>query len=584
VKRLGTTITETLAVLSAVVLSTRAATPLPADSSPPRQHTQEATQPITAFCIDFNWGEGGPNGFAKPGLWADASPEAHDARRIRGHPAPCRFLRFPQEESHWTRPANQYKSRAMNTTNSTDCNHTTRRAFLMTSGKAAAGAALAAAVARPGYTAENNTLKVALVGCGGRGTGAAANALATQSGPIKLVAMADLFTERLARSLEALQSAANRTDGSADRWIMGVSAAQVDVPPERRFLGFDAYQKAMDCLQPGDVVILTTPVAFRWVHFAYAVAKGLHVFMEKPISVDGPTTRKMLQLGAESIRKNLKVGVGLMCRHCQARWELYDRIKSGQIGDLTLLRTYRLVSPAGFVGPKPDGLSELLYQVQKYLGFMWASGGVFHDYVAHNVDECCWMKEAWPVQAHGSGARCYRGDAVDQNFDNYSVEYTFADGTKLFLNSRYMSGCHEEFASYAHGTKGMAVISTFMHTPAQCRIFKGHNVTKTDLLWGFPQPEPNPYQLEWDHLIDAICKDKPFNEVKRGAEAALVVAMGRKAVHTGQIVTFDEMLKDGNEFAPGVDKLSMDSPAPLPLGPDGRYPQPQPGQIKDREY
>jgi predicted dehydrogenase len=319
------------------------------------------------------------------------------------------------------------------------------------------------------------------------------------------------------------------------------------------------------------------------VHFQYAIAKGLNVFMEKPISVDGPTTRKMLRLGEEAAKKSLKVGVGLMCRHCQARLELYDRIQQGQIGDITTLRTYRMHGPAGFTGAKPKDLNELMYQVQNYLGFLWASGGVFHDFVAHNVDECCWMKKAWPVRAEGLGARCYRSDAVDQNFDHYSVEYTFGDGTKLFLNTRYIPGCREEFASYAHGTKGSAVISTFMHTPAQCRIYKGQSVTPADLAWAFPQPEPNPYLLEWQHLIEAIRADKPYNEVKRGAEASLVVAMGRKAVHTGQSVTFEEMLNDGREFAPDVDKLTLNSPAPAQLGPDGIYPTPQPGRLKDQE-
>jgi predicted dehydrogenase len=325
-------------------------------------------------------------------------------------------------------------------------------------------------------------------------------------------------------------------------------------------------------------------VTFRWVHFTYAIAKGLNVFMEKPVSVDGPTTRKMLQLAEEAAKKNLKVGVGLMCRHCKARWELLDRIKQGQIGDITTLRSYRLVGGAGFTGPKPAEMSELLYQIQRYLGFMWASGGVFHDFVAHNVDERCWMKGAWPVRADGMGSRCYRGEAVDQNFDHYSVEYTFPDGTKFFLNSRYMPGCREEFASYAHGTKGSAVISTFMHTPAKCRIFKGQSLSRADMTWAFPQPEPNPYQLEWDHLVEAIRQDKPYNEVKRGTEASLVVLMGRKAVHTGQTVTFDEMLNDAHEFAPGVDKLTMDSPAPVRIATEGTYPVPQPGRLKEREF
>ena len=465
-----------------------------------------------------------------------------------------------------------------------ELNRTTRRKFLSTSGQAVAATALTPVIALPGYTAGNDNINVALIGCGGRGTGAAANALATQSGPIRLIAMADVFKERLATSYEALKGAADKVETGIERRVGGFAPTQVDVPPERRFLGFEAYQKAMDCLKPGDVVILTTPVAFRWVHFRYALEKRLNVFMEKPISLDGPTTRRMLELGEQSVKQNLKVGVGLMCRHCKARWELYDRIQQGAIGEILTLRSYRLGGPAGFTGARPDNVSELLYQVQKYLGFMWASGGVFHDYVAHNVDECCWMKGAWPVRAEGMGSRCYRGDAVDQNFDHYSIEYTFGDGTKLFLNSRYMPGCRGEFASYAHGTKGLAVISTFMHTPAKCRLFRGQEASRANLEWAFPQPEPNPYQLEWDHLIEAIRQDKPFNEVKRGAEAALVVAMGRKAVHTGQTVTFEEMLSDAHEFAPGVDKFSMDSPAPVQPGPDGRYPLPQPGRLENREF
>jgi predicted dehydrogenase len=464
--------------------------------------------------------------------------------------------------------------------------NTSRREFLTNTGRVATGVTLLAAVAPRLYAGEDNTIRIALVGCGGRGAGATANALATKSGPIRLVAMADVFQDRLQRSYDGLVEAASvpRTKGSADTWVMGYQAAQIDVPPERRFLGFDAYQKAMDCLRPGDVVILTTPVAFRWVHFRHAIEKGINAFMEKPVTVDGPTTRRMIQLAEESARKNLKVGVGLMCRHCQARWALYDRIKSGQIGEIFMMRTYRQQGPAGFAGPRQGNIGELLYQVRNYLGFLWASGGLFQDVVAHNVDECCWMKDAWPVRAEGSGSRCYRGNAVDQNFDHYDVEYTFADGAKLFLRNRHMPGCHEEFASYAHGTKGSAVISTFMHTPGKCRLYKGQDFAKENLTWAFPQPEPNPYQLEWDELIDAIRKDKPYNEAKRGAEASLVTAMARRAVHTGQVVTYEEMLNSEQEFAPEVDKLTMDSPAPLAAGPDGKYPTPQPGILKNREY
>ncbi len=446
-----------------------------------------------------------------------------------------------------------------------------RREMLQACGGVAAASALAGVAIPAVHAAENNTIQVALVGCGGRGTGAAENALSTKSGPIKLVAMADVFPERLKKSHASLEED---------------FAKQMDVPEARKFIGFDAYKKAMDCLKPSDVVILTTPPAFRWPHFRYAIDKKLNVFMEKPVTVDGPSSRKMLKLGEEAAAKNLKVGVGLMCRHCDARQELYNRIKDGEIGDITLLRAYRMVGPTGFAfaKPKPDNLSELLYQVQQFHAFLWASGGAFSDFLIHNIDESCWMKDAWPEQAKGSGGRHYRGDFVDQNFDSYSVEYTFGDGTKLYLEGRNIPGCHNEFASYAHGTKGAAVISTSAHTPARCRTYKGHKFVTENLLWQFKTKEPNPYQLEWDRLIAAIRQDKPHNEVKRGVEASVVTAMGRLAAHTGQIITYDQMLNHPHELAPDVDKLTMDSTAPLQLGADGKYPLPQPGIKKDREY
>ena len=169
-----------------------------------------------------------------------------------------------------------------------------------------------------------------------------------------------------------------------------------------------------------------------------------------------------------------------MCRHCEARGELFNRIKDGEIGDIVMLRAYRQTGPVGsaLTAPKPDGISELLYQIQRFHAFLWASGGCFSDFLIHNIDECCWMKDAWPVSAKGSGARCYRGDYIDQNFDTYSVEYTFADGSKLFLEGRNIDGCDQEFASYAHGTKGSAVISSNSHSPARCRIYKGQNMTQ----------------------------------------------------------------------------------------------------------
>ncbi len=445
---------------------------------------------------------------------------------------------------------------------------TSRRDFIKNTSRLAAASALAGVALPHVHAAGGDLIQVALIGCGGRGTGAADNALSTKGGPMKLVAMADVFEQKLQRSYTSLKK--EHSD-------------KVEVTRDRMFVDFDGYRKAMDCLKPGDLAIFATPPAFRWVHFAYAIQKGLNVFMEKPITVDGPSTRKFLKLADESEQKNLKVGVGLMVRHCKARQELLTRIKDGEIGDITMLRAYRMGGPAGNAGPKPESLSELLYQVQRFHGFMWASGGLFSDFNIHQIDECCWMKGEWPVKANAAGGRHFRGNSMDQNLDVYSIEYTYPDGTKLFFIGRSQAGCYGEFASYAHGHKGSAVISTAVHTPGRCRTYKGHNMTRENLLWAFPQPEPNPYQLEFDDLVNAIRQNLTYNEAKRGAIASLVTSMGRMAAHTGQVITYEEMLECDHEFAPDVDKLTMDAPAPLQLDKDGKYPVPEPGQ-KKREY
>ena len=455
----------------------------------------------------------------------------------------------------------------------------TRRDVLQTAGTVAAVSALAGVAVPHVHAAEDNTIRVALVGCGGRGTGAATDALKTKSGPIKLVAMADVFKDRQETSYNNL---------SKNPEI----AQLVDVPPERRFLGFDAYKQAMSCLRKGDVVIFATPPAFRWVHFTHAIAKGVNVFMEKPIAVDGPAARKMFKLGEESEKRGLKVGVGLMCRHCVARAALLEEIQRGAIGEILMLQAYRQMGPeaSSQSEPKPKDMSDLEYQIRRFHSFLWASGGCYSDFLIHNIDECCWMKGAWPVKAEGSGGRHYRGDKIDQNFDVYSVEYSFADGSKLMLQGRTMPGCETRFASYIHGTKGAGIISFNSHTPARPRLYKGQNIfpiaKKADQIWEWGKPEPNPYQLEWDALIAAIRENKPYNEVKRGAEASLVTAMGRMAAHTGQVITYEQILNCEHEFGPNVDKLTYTSPPPVLAGSDGKYPVPQPGKGRApyREY
>jgi hypothetical protein len=229
-------------------------------------------------------------------------------------------------------------------------------------------------------------------------------------------------------------------------------------------------------------------------------------------------------------------------------------------------------------------MTETMYQINRFHSFLWASGGLFNDFYIHQIDETSWMKGSWPVKAQASGGRHYRGNAIDQNFDTYTVEYTYADGSKLFFYGRTMEGAYNEMASYVHATKGSAIVSTSGHTPGKVRIFKDQDVTSNKPEWAYPQPEKNPYKLEWEDLIDAIRNDKPYNEVKRGVEASLVSSMGRMAAHTGRVVTFDEMLSCDHEFAPDADKLVKGGPAPLRADKDGKYPIPQPGVNTKREY
>jgi Predicted dehydrogenases and related proteins len=453
----------------------------------------------------------------------------------------------------------------------------TRREFIKTSGRIAAASALAGVALPSVHAAGSDLIQVALIGCGGRGTGAANDALNSQGGPVKLVAMADVFQDRLNDSYGGL-----RRQGE-----------KVDVPQERKFIGFDGYKKAMDCLKPNDVVILTTPLAFRWVHFTYAIQKGLNVFMEKPLTADGPSSKKMLKLAEDATAKNLKVGVGLMSRHSRAMQELHQRIQDGEIGDIILLRGYRMAGQlaSAFSTKWPGHPSELLWQIRRFHSFIWASGGCYNDFYIHHIDHLCWMKNAWPIKAQALGGRHYKASPegepyVDQNFDSYSVEYTFADGGRMIMDGRCMDGANPIYSSYAHGSKGMAIVSNSNDCDPPSRTFKTQTAQRSSMMWEskIKAEERNPYQNEWNDLMEAIRNDKPYNEAKRGVEASVVCNMGRMAAHTAQEITFEDALNSGHEMAPNVDKWTMESEAPVKAGDNGKYPGPMPGIKKDREY
>ncbi len=460
----------------------------------------------------------------------------------------------------------------MNPTPSPETPLQSRRHFLKSSGGAVAVSALAGVTLPHVHAAGSDLVQLAIVGCGGRGTGALANALGTSNlGPMNLVAMADVFENKLNGSYNSISKKFE---------------SQVTVKDDDKHIGFDGYQHAMDRLKPGDVVILTTPLAFRWVHFKYAISKGLNVFMEKPLTADGPTSRRMLELAEEASKKNLKVGVGLMSRHSRAMQEVQQRIQDGEIGDLVLLRGYRMHGPVGsaFSEKWPGTPSELLWQISRFHSFLWASGGCYSDFYIHHIDQLCWMKDAWPVKAQGIGGRHYRDNKIDQNFDSYSVEYTFADGGKMYMDGRCINGCNSIYSSYAHGTKGMAIIAKANDAGVPSSTYKGQNAGQSQ-----PDLAIDRHQQPLRQRVGRPDERDPQRQaVQRGAarrgrraspprSAAWPRTPARKSATTISS-------PPSTEYAPGIDKLTMDSPAFLKSDAEGKYPVPMPGICTKTEY
>jgi predicted dehydrogenase len=434
-----------------------------------------------------------------------------------------------------------------------------RREFVRTAGAAATASVLAGISLPRAYAAEDSVIRLALIGCGGRGSGAVNDAMGSTAAPTKLYAMADLFQNRLDSSHAGLSK------GKQER---------VEVPPERRFVGFDAYRKAIDCLRPGDVAICSTHSAFRPTHVEYAVEKGINVFMEKSFAPDPAGTQRILRAGEAAEKKNLKIGVGVMCRHSTARQALIQKIREGAMGDIQLLRAYRM---HGWGGPpyKPPE-NELLWQIRHPYNMLWVSSGWFIDWVIHNIDECCWVKDAWPVSAMGMGGRAPNSNDPTQNFDTYNVEYTFADGSKALVCGRYAANCHNDFATYIHGSKCAAQFSGNVHQPT-VRMYKDQRMADDNIAWQPEGEKTSPYRSEWNALLEAIRMDKPHNEVKRGANTNYTCLMGRAAVHTGRIVTWEQITSSKFAFVPKIDELTVDSPPPVKADAQGRYPVPTPG-------
>jgi predicted dehydrogenase len=468
--------------------------------------------------------------------------------------------------------------------NATSDSLPSRRDFLKTTGHLAAVSALAGVTLPHVHAASDNTIRLALIGCGGRGSGAVANAMSAgglvlgddagtkramesgAGGPIKLVAMADLRPDRLHQAHAALTQALGE---------------RIDVPPDRRFQGFDAYRHAIDCLRPGDVAMLTTHAAFRAPHLEYAVEKGVNVFMEKDFAADPGGIKRILRAGEAAEKKNLKIAAGLMARHSSARQALIQKIRDGAMGEVQLIRAYRM-DPGYFMAPFARNENELLWQLSPGhpYQFLWSSGGIFIELMIHQIDECFWIKDSWPVSAHGVGGRFAGSTDASQNLDSYSIEYTFSDGTKALVTGRYIPKCQTDFATYIHGTQCAAKFSGDIHAPTSW-LYKDQQTGSSNVAWRAPRENVNPWQAEWDVLLGAIRNDRPHNEARRAALSNLGAIMGRAAVHTGQLVTWEDAMASEFRFCPNVDGLTASSPAPVQANAEGRYPAPVPGAWKE---
>jgi myo-inositol 2-dehydrogenase/D-chiro-inositol 1-dehydrogenase len=434
-----------------------------------------------------------------------------------------------------------------------------RREFLKTSSMAVVGSTLAASlgVARQAHAASNDdTIKIALIGCGGRGTGAAGQALST-AGSVKLVAMADAFRDRLDQSLNSLSKE--------------VGTAKIDVPEEQKFVGFDAYQKALatNC----DLVILATPPGFRPIHYEAAVNAGKNIFMEKPVATDPAGVRKVLEATTEAKKKNLAVGVGLQRRHQAGYLETMQRLHDGAIGDIVATRVY-------WNGDRPwkhkradlerqakQTLSEMEYQMRNWYYFVWLCGDHIVEQHIHNLDVSNWVKGGHPMKAIGMGGSQKPRDVDDgEIFDHHCVEFEYPDGSRTFSQCRHIGGCWGSVAEYVQGTKGTSNVSSYDIRPT------------TGDAWRYRGPSPNPYQVEHDDLFAAIRAGKPYNEAEQGAHSTMTAILGRLATYSGREISWDDALKSNVSVMPT--EFTWETKPPVLPGANGMYPQAIPGLSK----
>ncbi|MAG92835.1 MAG: dehydrogenase [Planctomycetaceae bacterium] len=430
-----------------------------------------------------------------------------------------------------------------------------RRDFLKTSAAATVGASLLShASVASAYAAGDDTIRVGLIGSGGRGRGAASQALSTQ-GNVKLVAVADAFGDRLDDGLRIITKNMEKS-GKGDR---------VAVDDDHKFVGFDAYQRLID--SDVDLVILTTPPGFRPIHLEAAVAAGKHVFMEKPVATDAPGIRRVLAAVAEAKKKDLKIGVGLQRHHQNTYLETIDRIHNGAIGDVVALRVYW--NGGGVWEPRASRdqvKTEMEYQMRNWYYYAWLCGDHICEQHIHNLDVGNWVMGGYPVKCRGMGGRQVRTDKrYGEIFDHFAVQYEFESGGQMFSECRHIRNVWNSVSEHAHGSKGTANIG-------------GASIKSPGGDWRYRGPKNQPYQTEHDNLFAAIREGKPYNEGENGAFSTLTAIMGRMATYSGKEVTWEQALNSELNIMP--DSYTWDTKLKNAPNEDFEYAIPLPGITK----
>ncbi len=440
---------------------------------------------------------------------------------------------------------------------------TSRREFVKKSSLLAGSLVALPAISNAGFfnSSADDTIKIALVGCGGRGTGAALQALLTKQN-VKLVAMADAFRDRLDECYKNITA----DDLSDVNGVSGNVKNRVDVKEEHKFVGFDAYKKAIPL---ADVVILTTPPGFRPIHFEEAVKQGKHIFMEKPVATDPAGVQRVLSAAATAKAKKLNVVVGLQRHYQNSYRDLYAKMKAGMIGDITSAQAW-WNNEGVWVNPRKAGQTEMEYQMRNWYYFNWLCGDHIVEQHIHNIDVINWFKGGYPVKAQGMGGREVRkGKEFGEIFDHHYVEFQYADGSVLNSQCRHIKGTFNKVDEQIVGTKGTIYCGAMNITDRSGKVVYQFDKTK----------ENNPYQTEHDELFEAIAKGEyKFADADNGARTTMTAILGRLATYTGVVVEFEKALNSGMTIMPTT--FDWNATPPVVPDKDGFYPIAVPGVTK----